>query len=332
MANTYTSSVVRKAWLFATLGIAVPLLPLQGQTVSGPQATYFFDSDTGSIRPMVGRAGSSFLSDPVLTGLRAASIAPNGISAVAVWDDRVEWISDMGKYPASSLLLDAALSNSDRFFWGKNSDAVALYSSQAASLRFLQRPAGSPIVTSAIDVSALPSLPRILAVDADHSLAAVLCTAPLHRVETQELFLVQPGFSPRPVRVSDVPEAGGFAENGALYIAGRRSTVSVVAAPLTDSRADVLFQRAESGSTGAVLARISTGKVYLADTVLQKVLVYDLQTFAKVDEFQLGWRPTRFEPFPSNSFLLNQRGGPSEPFLLLQTFPKSTVVFIPAGE
>jgi hypothetical protein len=72
--------------------------------------------------------------------------------------------------------------------------------------------------------------------------------------------------------------------------------------------------------------------LYLADGNPQQVRVYDFQSQAKVDELQLGLRPIRFEPFNSNSFLLNSGSRSSEPMLLLQVLPKNRLVFVPTGE
>lgn len=322
-----------QAWWLAALMAGTSYLCAQTPTVSAPQTTYIYDVQSGNIRRMIGRPGSSFLADSVLTGLQTASVAPNGVSAIAVWSDHVEWVSDLGDYANTRLVLDAAAPQPDQIFWSRDSAAVALFSSPNGTLQFLQRTSGAPLSVTNVDLSALPGRAAMLAVDVEHTVAALRAATRMGRVEVQSLFLAQPGMSPRAVHTPDAPAAAAFAQNGALYIAGRRSTISLVQDPATQARAELLFREENaSGAPTAILARSDAGLLYLADAAQQQVRIYDTQSLAKVNQLQLGWQPTRFQPFPSNAYLLNAPTVASEPILLLQTAPQSAVVFIPAGE
>ena len=308
-------------------------LPAQSIAVSSPSTSFIFDAGRSSIRPLIGFAGSSFLGDAALTGVQFASVAPNGISAVVVWPDRVEWVADLSKYWESSSLIGGSLTAPNQIFWDKTSAFVVFSSSSERQVQFLQRTGGGfTLRTLAAPDSCTGSL-KTLAADAANAVAAVLCTPDKDAAGSQNLFLVQPNAAPALVQLSSAPVAAAFALNGAFYAAGADSTISVVRTPASSADAELLFTETEnSAGAAALLVQSAEQLLYSADSTQRRIRVYDLNSFQKVDDLDAGWAPTQFQPFLTNSFLMNTGGASSEPRLLLRTAPQRSVLFVPAGD
>jgi len=309
-------------------------LPAQSIAVGSPSTSYIFDAGRSSIRPLIGFAGSSFLGDAALTGVQFASVAPNGTSAVIVWPDRVEWVADLSKYWESSSLIGGSLAAPNQIFWDRTSSTAVFSSASERQVQFVQRTGGGfTLRTLAVPDSCTGTL-KTLDADAANALAAVLCT-PDQQVATggQNLFLLQPNAAPALVQLPSAPVSAAFALNGAFYVAGVDSAISVIRTPASSSTAELLFTETEN-STGAaaLLVRSTEQLLYSADSGQRRIRVYDLNSFQKVDDLDAGWAPTQFQPFLANSFLLNTGGTSSEPRLLLRTAPQRSVLFVPAGE
>ncbi|MCU1260512.1 MAG: hypothetical protein JWO80_3397 [Bryobacterales bacterium] len=325
---------LHQAALLIAFASALPsLLPAQATAVSGPSVAYVFDAPTSSIRPLIGVAGSSFLGDPSLTGLQFAAVAPNGVAAIAAWGDRVEWITDLSNYPQSSSVIGGALASPDQILWDRKSSAVVVFSSSSGQLQFIQLAGGVPALQNVVRPDSCLGSVKLLAADAANGIAAVGCTPAPDAPDSQNLFFLQMDSSARLVQTPDAPVSAAFAENGSFYIAGRNSTIAVVGNAATDSSAQLLFSEpdAQNGAS-AILVQSAAQLLYSADSVQRRIRVYDLGSFAKVDDLPLDWLPMQFQPFPSNSFLINTRSKASEPMILLQTAPKRALLFVPAGE
>lgn len=320
--------------LFVAIGAAPSWLPAQSIAVSSPSTSYIFDTGRSSIRPLIGFAGSSFLGDASLTGLQFASVAPNGISAVIVWPDRVEWVGDLSKYWESSSLIGGSLAAPNQIFWDRASSAAVFSSSSERQVQFMQRTGGTfTLRTLAAPDSCTGSL-KTLAADAANAIAAVLCTPDQQNTAgTQNLFLLQPNAGPALVQLPSAPISASFALNGAFYVAGVDSAISVIRTPSASSTAELLFTETENFTGAAALLAQSTEQLlYSADSAQRRIRVYDLNSLQKVDDLDAGWAPTQFQPFLANSFLMNTGGASSEPRLLLRTAPQRSVLFVPAGE
>src|SRR5579885_1735285 len=79
---------------FKTSVLLLCALPLLGwaddrTSVSGPVSAFLFDSQTRSIRPMIGFPGASYMGDAVTTDVDAASVSPDGSAALAVRQGRI---------------------------------------------------------------------------------------------------------------------------------------------------------------------------------------------------------------------------------------------------
>ncbi len=320
--------------LFVAIGAAPSWLPAQSIAVSSPSTSYIFDTGRSSIRPLIVFAGSSFLGDASLTGLQFASVAPNGISAVIVWPDRVEWVGDLSKYWESSSLIGGSLAAPNQIFWDRASSAAVFSSSSERQVQFMQRTGGTfTLRTLAAPDSCTGSL-KTLAADAANAIAAVLCTPDQQNTAgTQNLFLLQPNAGPALVQLPSAPISASFALNGAFYVAGVDSAISVIRTPSASSTAELLFTETENSTGAAALLAQSTEQLlYSADSAQRRIRVYDLNSLQKVDDLDAGWAPTQFQPFLANSFLMNTGGASSEPRLLLRTAPQRSVLFVPAGE
>ena len=324
---------LRQAALLMAFTSALPsLLPAQATAVGSPSVAYVFDAPTNSIRPLIGVAGSSFLGDPSLTGLQFAAVAPNGVAAIAAWGDRLEWIADLSNYPQSSSVIGGAIASPDQILWDRKSSSVVVFSSSGGQLQFIQLAGGAPALQNAVLPDSCLGSVKLLAADAANGIAAVACTPSPDAPDSQSLFFLQTDSSSRLVQTPDAPVSAAFAEDGSFYIAGRNSTIAVVANSATDSNAQLLFSEPDApNGASAILVQSAAQLLYSADSAQRRIRVYDLGSFSKVDDLPLDWLPMQFQPFPSNSFLINTRKA-SEPMILLQTAPKRTLLFVPAGE
>lgn len=332
IVTTLTNQGLSRTLLLIAFTAVPSCLPAQTVVVGAPSSSYLFDMGRSSIRPLIGLAGSSFLGDPLLTGLQFASVAPNGTTAVAVWPDRVELVADLGKYPDSSSVIGGALANPNQIFWDRNSSAAVFLSSTERQIQFVHRNGGSFSVSSLGLPDSCTGRVKALAADAANAIAAVLCTPDQDAGGTQNLFLIQPNAGPALVQTPSTPVSAAFALNGSFYLAGSDSSISVIRNPASNSTAEFLFVENDVLNGAAALMVQSTDQLlYSADSSQRRVRVYDLNTFQKVDDLDVGWQPTQFQPFLSNSFLMNTGGSSSEPRLLLRTAPQRLVLFVPAG-
>jgi len=330
IVTTLTNQGLSRALLLIAL-IAAP--SCLAQTVGAPSASYIFDTGRSSIRPLIGLAGSSFLGDPSLTGLQFASVAPNGTSAVAVWPDRVEWIVDLGRYLDSSSLVGGSLASPDQIFWDRNSSAAVFVSSTERQVQFVERSGGTLSLRSIALPDSCTGQVKALAADAANTLAAVLCTPGQDAGGAPNLFLIQPNAGPALVQTSSTPVSAAFALNGSFYVSGGDSSISVIRNPASNSTAEFLFVENDVLNGAAALMVQSTEQLlYSADRSQRRIRVYDLNSFQKVDDLDIGWQPTQFQPFLSNFFLMNTGSAASEPRLLLRTAPQRLVLFVPAGD
>jgi hypothetical protein len=252
---------------------------------------------------------------------------------VVVWDDRVEWVSDLGKYPLSSQAVAGSLASPDQIFWDRKSAAVVVFSSTERQVQFIRVEGGAPLIQNASMPDLCTGAIQLLAGDAANASGALRCATTQDGTQTASLFFLQAGSIARQIQTVDSAVSATFDQNGALYIAGAQSTISRVSSPAADTNAELLFTEADASSGAVALLVQNTDKLlYTADSLQQRIRVYNLESFEKADDLPLDWQPTQFQQFSSNSFLMNTRVKSNEPLVLFQTGPKRSILFVPAGE
>ncbi len=299
---------------------------LAAQTFGAPSAAYIYDAPGTQVRRMIGVAGSAFLSDPVLSGLRFASVAPNGTAALAVWPDRVEWIPDLNAYPQGIATITGALPNADQVIWNRKSSAAALFASADGQVRFVRFAEGAPTLQNAAAPAWCGGSLQLLAADPDNALAAVTCAA------APGLFLLASAAAAAPISLPDAPAAAVFTGDGALYVAGGQAGIFLIRNPASGTAAEALFTEADlTSASTALFVASDLHLLYSADATQQHIRVYDLNTRQKIDDLLLSWQPTQLQPFGASSFLVNTRSVPTDPVIVFRTTPQRAVSFVPAG-
>src|SRR5262245_9826140 len=105
-----------------TLSFVLCLMPLAAAAqvttrVGGPVSGIVFDQKSHSLRPMIGVPGASYLGSPLLEGLDAAAVSPDGTLALAVSEGRLLLVSGLPDAASAGAPVDGAVSGADRLAW-----------------------------------------------------------------------------------------------------------------------------------------------------------------------------------------------------------------------
>ena len=95
--------------MFASLGAAQ-----DGTALSGPVSGFVFDQGAHALRPVLGMPGASYLGAPVLDGLEAAGVSPDGSAALAVKEGALLLVAGLRSAEASAAALEGAIGGADR--------------------------------------------------------------------------------------------------------------------------------------------------------------------------------------------------------------------------
>jgi len=142
--------------------------------VAGPVTGFIFRCAGGRVRPMLGIPGAAYLGQAVASGLGAASVAPDGSTALAVQPGGklVVYYGLRNATPAAAAVA-GAIAGADHFAWADNSATAAIYSSRTSQGQVVTSLAHSPAAAAAIDLSGLPGQVTALAFDGQRLILAV---------------------------------------------------------------------------------------------------------------------------------------------------------------
>jgi|GEM_PF-5370536 hypothetical protein len=266
--------------------------------LTGPRSGYVFDPRNESVVPIIGVPGGSQLGSPVVQGLKKASIAPNGRTALALLEDGVYWFQDVERN--EPLRIDSLAKWPDLVAWSGDSSAAVLYFSEEHSIRILTR----------------ESVPEVRTVETPgfEEPITALATASGGRAV---LFAIGDGAS-RVFRIGDegaISEIGSF--DGPVRFSsssdGRRVFVMERSGRLlsVDLAAGYGIQEilaAEVSLPEPVGVQEQGDKIYVAYVSTPVVRAYQLPAASPIHEIALDSPPDGLTPISATRFLLTQPG------------------------
>jgi hypothetical protein len=292
--------------------------------VAGPVTGFIFDGGAGAIRPMLGIPGAAYLGPPVVSGLAAGFVSPDGSAVLGVEQSGrlVLYMGLRGSTAPVGAPIKGGIPGVDRFAWAADSKSAAVYASksgQAQMLTNLTQPTAGEVVTG------LPGTVTGLAWDGQRIIFAITS-----------------------------PDSGG------IYIAGSQVSVQRIAtgvnpSALALSGADLFFADGQSGevwevkgyagtpaavlfaSDASISATVGLGvsadgsRLYAANAGSKKVTVYDVASRAAVESIDLNFTPARLDQFGNSSVFLLNSGGQGPVYVLSDGGgQKPAVFFVPA--
>lgn len=266
--------------------------------ITGPRSGYVFDPRSGSVVPIIGVPGASQLGSPVLQGLKKASIAPGGRTALALLEDGVYWFQDVERN--EPLRIDTLAKWPDLVAWSGDSSAAALYFADDHSIRILAQ-------------ESVPEV-RVLETPGLEGPVTALATASGGRAV---LFAIGDGAS----RLFRIGEEGAISEIASFDAPVRFSSGSdgqrvfvmeqsgrLLSLDLASGYGIQEILPAEVSLPEPVGVQEQGDRIYVAYASTPVVRVYQLPAATPVHEIALDSAPDGLTPISATRFLLTQPG------------------------
>jgi len=293
--------------------------------VAGPVTGFVLAGTSGTLRPMLGIPGAAHLGGPVASGLTAASVSPDGSTALTV-QAHGQLVAYTGLRAASPapLKVASAIAGADLFAWSPDGSGAAVYASTSRQGQMLTSLAKSPATGAPIDLSSLPGPVAALAFDGKNLILGV-------SGELGGIYLTNG--SAAPLRIAAGGNPSGITLAGAsLYFADNQSNQIWQVQNYATTPAALLFASDNNTAATAGLQVSADGlRLFVASDATQKLAVYDIASRSAVQSVDLAIAPTRLDRFGDASvFLLN--AGSTGPLYVVRDggAGKAAVYFVPA--
>jgi hypothetical protein len=318
---------MRSFWLICAC-LAVALAPAAAQSggFDRPTAGFVFRAGSGAVRPLVGVPGATYLGGPVLTGLRAAWIAPGGNWAFIITADHAAFVRGLSENAPSESPADGLIGAVDRVAWSRDGSVAVLCSTSGAQLQRVALANGRVSADDPLDLTPWGA-PTALAVDPSGRRIAF-------GVDGAGIYLTD-GTKPPTLLVSlPRPAATAFSDAGRLYTVDA-DTGRILEFTPDLSPADFAVVDAVDGvEFKPVGLAISGGGRYviLTDRGSRTVRVYETATRTLAETIQLDLAPAHTDRLSTGAtYLLNRPHG-AEWLLVLDASDMPRVYFVPAGD
>ncbi|HWQ56553.1 MAG TPA: hypothetical protein VN442_22895 [Bryobacteraceae bacterium] len=303
--------------IFASLGTAQ-----EGTAVSGPVSGFVFDQNTGALRPMLGMPGAAYLGEPLLAGVEAAGIAPDGTAALAVMEGRLYLASGLKTAEPVTAAVESAIEGADRFAWAPDGSSAAVYSSKSGRAQILRGLEKAPSAGEPFELSALPGAVSALAIAGDLVIAGVA------DAEAGGLYAARAGETPRLLAKASQPAAITVAGRD-LYFADRERGQVWQIGEFAGDATPLLFAE---GLEAPVGVQVSGKRLFVANAGNNTLEVFDLDARASSGRIALDAAPATLEDFGGRSlWLLNSAAADGGPLYVLDGAADPAVYFVPAG-
>lgn len=294
----------------------------EGAAVGGPVSGFVFDQGTRALRPMLGMPGAAYLGEPVLAGVEAAGIAPNGTAALIVMEGRLYLATGLKSAEPLTAVVEGAIEGADRFAWAPDGSYAAVYSSKSDRAQILRDLATAPSAGEPSEFSALPGTVTALAVAGDLVIAGVA------DAEAGGLYAAAAGETPRILAKAAQPAAITVA-GGDLYFADRERGQVWQIGDFAGDATPLLFAE---GLEAPVGVQLSGKRLFVANAGNSTLDVFDLEARASAGRIALDAAPATLEAFGGRSlWLLNSAVDASAPLYVLDGAADPAVYFVPAG-
>ena len=292
--------------------------------VGGPVSGIVFDQNAQALRPVLGIPGAAYLAAPLVSGIDAAAVSPDGSSALAVVDGRLSLIAGLKNLAPAIAPIEGALSAVDRFAWSPDGATAAVYSSRDNRFQVLSDLRKTPAAGPAID-AAIEGTVTALAVDRAGEVLAGAASG-----DAGGVYLLGPD-GPRLILKAGTPVALVFA-NGErdLYVADRTGQRIWSVQGFAGAAAAVVFADGVSSPVGLQLS--ADGKrIFVASAETRALSVLDTASGASLGSLELDCAPTGLRAFGSDVWLLNSDRGSEEPLYVIDGAGEPAAWFVPAG-
>lgn len=305
-----------------------------GQTVSwkGPISGLIYDAPSRALRPLVGFPGASYLGAPIVSGIDAGSISPDGESAVVLENGQAFLVESLRSGAPRKSRLPDSVDRLDLVAWSPDSRAAVVCS--FAGRRIQRLALGDPEAASEapIDLSSLPG--EIASLAANENAARIVVG--VRDAERGGFYEVTGGRAAllMPLRS---PGSAAFDRATGAFFAVDLETRKVVRVSGAGGSWEPLAFAGESEPLVEPLGLVVSkdGRfLYVAGAGDRAVRIYDLNSGSLLNEVQVSAVPDGIAELPAaNSiFLLKSREKAGQPIWVLDARFAPSVYFIPAGE
>lgn len=284
--------------------------------IRGPVPGLVYDEQSKALRPMIGVPGASYLGGALAKDLENASVAPNGLMALAVREGKLGLL-DLTVNESRWVELSPAAAA--RIAWSADSSAAAVWSAngRVEVWRNLKEQPQSAALGNLEDVT-------ILAADSTGAVAAAAGNA---------VYRLQEGANPELLaRINDVSALALSGDGRSLYAASRKDNTVLELADWRNTGGATLLAGENAGVLSPeALALSADGRKLIVANEASLVMI-DRATRAVTETINLSFKPTRLERLGDGSaFLLNNRQQ-GQPLEVLSGGPEAKVFFVPVEE
>lgn len=285
--------------------------------IRGPMPGLVFDGHSKALRPMIGVPGASYLGGALAKDVENATVAPNGLMALAGRDGKLALLDLTG---AEARWVDlAAAAGKLRMAWSPDS-SVAVVAHEDGRVEIWRNWKEQP---QAAPVGNLDGV-SILAVD-NRGMAAAVSGDGIYRLAE--------GSNPELLaRVNDVSALALDTAGGSLFAASRKDSSVLELADWRTNGGATLVAADNAGILNPEALALSADGRKLIVANAASIVMIDRSTRAVTDTLSLAFKPTRLERLGDGSaFLLNNRE-PGQPLEVLSGGPDAKVFFVPVEE
>jgi len=303
--------------------LAALALAAQEARLTGPVSGFVVDSQSGSIRPILGVPGASYLGDALLAGLDWASVAPDGKAALAVKGESLYLIRGLDELAPSSTAVGGAIDRPDLAAWSRDASVAVLYSSAGRRLQVIAAPAGEPVARAPVELPELQGRVTALALDCsgEHVLVGV---------ESDGVHLLSPGTPPALLAPLKGPVALTLAHGERTLFVADRASRQVFEIRDFAAAPKLLVVADASDPVGLGLSRDEMS-LFVASGSERSLDIYDLSTRSLAARIALDAEPSRLNLLSASAlYLLNSVQG-GDPLLVLDASREPGVFFVPVG-
>lgn len=288
----------------------------QSLGVDAPIAGYVLDKATSSLRPILGLPGGSTLGPSTVSGVESATVGPDFDTAIVSKPSGAFAIT--GIRSAAPQWTQLSDSKSYLAAWGPSSAVV--YADRGFSV--ITRPAKGPLIITKLGVGLPPGIVTSLDYDEGSQTAYIGLEAD-DSTGGVYAFFVPDGTLKQLISLSG-PTSIVHANRQVFALDRRTSAIWNI----TDSPTQLPISMGTDSRITAIAVSSDSLKLYLADTGLQRLLVFDL-TGTLLSQIPTSTSPAKLERLSNGaSFLLNDQSG--RPVWLLDDSKDPSIFFIPA--
>jgi hypothetical protein len=295
--------------------------------VLGPVTGYVFDAQAHTIRPMMGIPGAAYLGAPLVEGLDAASISPDGSAAFAIEGTQLTLYRGLGSAKAAAVPLNGGIA-ADYFAWAPSGTAAAVYSSAARQAQVFGNLLAASPASATIDLSGLAG--RVAAIAYDGQRIILAASSP----NAGGIYVATARSAPQ-LAASAVSPAGIVLAGADLYFADSQAQQIWQVRSYATQPAPVVFAADPSLSSPAALQISADGaRLYVANAGNRTLGVYDVPARSPLQSLSLNFTPTALDRFGDSSvFLLNAGNRGNAPlYVLADHLGRRAVYFVPGTE